>query len=71
MKVFSNLNEIMLLCPVEEIKGEIKDSEAIIAKIIEAKRKNDSFFKENTSEGPYRMIASQRTHQWIDHDCQN
>ena len=51
MKVFSNLyGEIVLLCPVEEIEGEIEDSESIIAKIIEAKRKIDSSLKGNVDE---------------------
>ena len=51
MKVFSNLDgEIVLLCPVEEIEGEIEDSESIIAKIIEAKRKIDSSLKGNADE---------------------
>ena len=49
MKVFSNVDaEIVSLCPVEEIEGEIEDSESIIVKIIEAKRKIDSSFKGNS-----------------------
>ena len=37
-KVFSNLDgEIVALCPEEEIKREIKDSESVTAKIIEAR----------------------------------
>ena len=40
MKQFSNLDgEIVALCPMDEIEMEIEDSEAITAKIIEAKRK--------------------------------
>ena len=55
--LFSNLDgEIMLLCPVEEIEGEINDLEAIIAKIIEAKWKIDSAFKKNASEGDFRSL---------------
>ena len=51
MKVFSNSDgEIVSLCPVEEIEGEIKDSESIIAKIIEAKGKIDSTLKGNSGE---------------------
>ena len=51
MKVFSNLDgEIILLCPVEEIEAEIEDSESIIVKIIEVKRKIDSALKGNSDE---------------------
>ena len=58
MKVFSNLDrEIISLCPVEEIEGEIKDSESIIVKIIEAKRIIDSTLKGNSS-GHVRSLPS-------------
>ena len=47
MKQFSNLDgEIVALCPIEEIEREIEDSEAITAKIIEAKRKIQSALRE-------------------------
>ena len=51
MKVCSNLDgEIVSLCSVEEIEGEIEDSESIIVKIIEVKRKIDSSFNRNSDE---------------------
>ena len=38
MKVFSNTDgDIVALCPEEDNEGEIKDSESITAKIIEAR----------------------------------
>ena len=39
-----------LIMSFHEIKGEIKDFEAIIAKIIEAKQKINSTLKENVSK---------------------
>ena len=51
MKVFSNLDgEIVSLCAEEDIDQEIDDSETIIAKIIEAKRKIDFTVKENSHD---------------------
>ena len=48
MKVFSNLDgEIVALCPEDDTKQEIEDSESITAKIIEARRKIDTTLKEN------------------------
>lgn len=47
MKVFSSLDgEIVALCPEDEIEQEIEDSESIIAKVIEGKRKIDIVLKE-------------------------
>ena len=58
MKVFSNSDgEIISLCSVEEIEGEIKDSESIITNIIEAKRKIDLTLKGNYGEH-FRSLPS-------------
>ena len=51
MKVFSNLDgEIVALCPEDEVEREIEDSESIIAKVIEGKRKIDIVLKENSHD---------------------
>ena len=51
MKIFSSLDgEIVALCPEEEIEQEIEDSESIIAKVIEGKRKIDIILKENSRD---------------------
>ena len=45
--VFSSLDgEIVAMCLEDEIEQEIEDSESIIAKVIEGKRKIDIFLKE-------------------------
>ena len=55
MKQFSILDgEIVALCPIDEIEREIEDSEAITAKIIEAKRRIQSVLKETTRERDVR-----------------
>ena len=56
MKQFSNLDrEIVMLCPIEEIEREIEDSEAITAKIIEAKRKIQSALRERPRDYDVRL----------------
>ena len=42
---------------MEEIEGEIKDSESIIVKIIEAKRKIDSSCKGNSDEQVRSLLS--------------